>query len=518
LTIDSFTAAERTSAMPNPTLRPLKNDRFDYWKAQHLLSRAGFGGTPAQARGLADLGLERAVEYIVNYDAIEFDPVNADLFDGTIMRPPTAEERAALDAARRAGDEAALEQYQRERQRREQADRQQLRVVQEWWLKRMIRSPRPLEEKMTLFWHGHFATGYRTIENSYDMFRQNQFFRRHATGNFAELVYGIIRDPAMLRYLNNNQNRRQAPNENLARELMELFVLGEGNDYTEDDIKEGARALTGYTYRYNESRGSNEFWFDQSAHDPTGKRILGKSGPWDGVDFCRIILERPAASQFIAWKLYRFFVNDLPGTPDADTQSFILKLAKLLRDSNYELKPVLTALFMSDHFHDEANMAALIKSPVQLVVQAIRSLHTPARDVTALVSAGDLMGQNILEPPSVKGWDGGRSWINTSTLFVRQNLLVYLLTGRRPNVYEWQVSSEPFDATHLVSHLKNADGEVPAADVVPYLLRFAFGAEPEQERIDTLNAFVAQHDGRVNNDMLVALLSLTTAMPEYQLA
>ncbi|MGI9013489.1 MAG: DUF1800 domain-containing protein [Phycisphaerales bacterium] len=506
------------AAAPLPSsLRPLAAAEFDYWKAQHLLNRAGFGGTPAQARALADLGLNKAIEYIINYETIEAEPVTADQFDGTIMRPPTQEEQQALAAARRQQDEAFVEQFRMERQRRQGADRRQHADVQAWWLKRMIQSPRPLEEKMTLFWHGHFATGYRTIENSYDMFQQNQFFRANATGNFAELVYGIIRDPAMLRYLNNNQNRRQAPNENLARELMELFVLGEGNAYTEVDIKEGARALTGYTYRYDESLGHHMPFFDQGQHDPTPKRILGKVGPWDGVDFCRIILQNHYASQFICWKFYRFFVNDLPGDPDQPTQQFILKLAELLRKSNYELKPVLTALFKSEHFYHESNRASLIKSPTQLIVQAVRSMYTPVRSLRALVGAGDLMGQDLLMPPSVKGWDGGRSWINTATLYVRQNLLVYLLTGRRPNTYEWEISSERYDATHLVANLPRESGRVRVEDAVPYLLRFILGADPPPERTRALLQFAQSHAGPLDNDMIVALLSLITAMPEYQL-
>ena len=499
-------------------LRPLKHAEFDYWKAQHLLNRAGFGGTPAQARALADMGIKDAVDYIVNYESIEFDEVLPTEFDGTIMQPLTESERREFAQARQNGNEEVVERFRRMRQQRQGADRRQHGDMQEWWLKRMITTPRPLEEKMTLFWHGHFATGYRTIENSYDMFQQNQFFRRNATGNFAELVYGIIRDPAMLRYLNNNQNRKSAPNENLARELMELFVLGEGNAYTERDIKEGARALTGYTYRFDNNAGCHVAYFNNGQHDASAKRILGKRGPWDGVDFCRIILQNQYASQFMAWKLYRFFVNDLPGEPDQTSQQFIMSLAKLMRDSNYDIKPLLSTLFRSAHFYDNANTASLIKSPTQLMVQAVRSLHTPVRSLRALVSAGDLMGQSLFMPPSVKGWDGGRAWINTSTLYVRQNILVYLLTGKRPNTFEWEVNGDAFDAAHLVADLRQADGNIRPEDAVPYLLRFAFGTEPEAERVTTLLEFVNGHGGKLDNDMLIALLSLITAMPEYQLS
>ena len=225
------------------SLRTLDPKAFDQRKAQHLLQRAGFGGTPQQAQALADLGLEKAVEYIVNYQNLpDPNPPSTDDYDNNIMRSPTRSERAAINSARKSGDEAMVEKFRVERQRRQRADRKQIAEMERWWFQRLISTSRPLEEKLTLFWHGHFATGYRTIENSYHMFLQNMLFRDNAMGNFKEdLVRGIIHDPAMIKYLNNNQNRKQAPNENLARELMELFTLGEGDGYTEDDIKEGAR-------------------------------------------------------------------------------------------------------------------------------------------------------------------------------------------------------------------------------------------------------------------------------------
>ncbi|MCA9290780.1 MAG: DUF1800 domain-containing protein [Phycisphaerales bacterium] len=502
--------------MPTSSLRPLKPPAFDYWAAQHLLNRAGFGGTPAQVRALADLGLDAAVDHIIDYREIPTDPVTPDAFDGEIMRPPTEREQVAMRQARRNGDEAAIEQARREQQARQRADRRQIAEMQTWWLRRLVETPRPLEEKLTLFWHGHFATGYRTIENSYHMFLQNQMFRHHATGSFKDLAFGIIRDPAMIRYLNNNQNRRERPNENLARELMELFTLGEGHAYTERDIKEGARALTGYTYVHN------DFVFREEQHDPEPKRILGRVAS-SGEDFVSIILGRPEVSQFISWKLYRYFVNDMPGDPDRDSQQFILQLAKLFRQKDYELRPLLRTLFKSEHFYDDANRASLIKNPIQLIVQAVRSLHTPTRSLAGLISAGDLMGQDLFFPPSVKGWDGGRAWINTSTMFVRQNALVYLLTGQRPDAYPWQTDGATYDAMHLIEHLDPGDGEIDVTAAVTYLLRFNLGFEPDPSRVRTLVQFVQAHGGRLStrtrqtNDLVIALLSLITAMPEYQL-
>lgn len=497
--------------MADSSLRPLPREEFDYWKAQHLLNRAGFGGTPMQVRALADMGLNDAVDYIVDFEGISFESVTEDEFDRNIMRPPTPDEVRMAREARQSNNEAVLGQIQAERQRRQVADRRQVAELQKWWLRRMIMSPRPLEEKLTLFWHGHFATGYRAIEDSFHMFQQNQLFRAYAVGDFKELTHRIIRDPAMIAYLNNNQNRRQASNENLARELMELFTLGEGNAYTERDIKEGARALTGYTFY------DDEFRFIPEQHDPGAKRILGASGRFDGDGFLDVIFRRDECSQFICYKLYRYFVNDLPGTPEKPTQEFILRLAAEFRKSKFELKPVLKTLFRSRHFFDAENTSSLVKSPLQLIVQAIRSLHTPTRDMSVLVSAADLMGQNLFQPPSVKGWDGGRAWINTSTLFVRHNMLIYLLTGQRPNAYNWQADTTTYNAMHLVEELKSPDSRLPVSETVHYLLRFCFGTEPHPDRRTALVQFVEQHGGRIDNDMMIALLSLITAMPEYQL-
>ena len=497
-------------------LRPLRNGQFDYWQAQHLLNRAGFGGTPSQVRALANMGLEAAVDYIINYDEIETEPVDADQFDTNIMRPLTADQRMEQRNARQSGDEATLERYRRERQRRQGADRRQISEIQRWWLKRMIETPRPLQEKMTLFWHGHFATGYRTIEDSYHMFQQNQLFRYHATGNFRKLTHAIVRDPAMIRYLDNNRNRKQSPNENLARELMELFTLGEGNDYTENDIKEGARALTGYTYIDDEfiRHGSRQY---RRIHDDSVKRILGKVGTWDGDDFVDIILSRDVCSEFICWKLYRFFVNDMPGDPTADGKEFVVALAKLFRGKEYELKPVLRTIFESQHFYNVDNVCSRIKSPIQLIVQAIRSLRTPPRNLRALLSATDLMGQNILFPPSVKGWEGGRAWINTATMFVRQNIMVYLLTGQRPDVYPWQVDQSAYEAAPLLDHFGKPLRDIDATEAVEYLVWFNLGRKGHEKRIASLENHVQARGGKLTEKILVELLALISAMPEYQL-
>lgn len=496
-------------------LSRLNSKDFDYWAAQHLLQRAGFGGTPAQVLALKNRGLEDAVDSLIEFEDVDETGITSDVdgrFDQNIMKPLSRDERLRRTQARRSGNEDVLEQFRNERQMRQRSDRRQLAELQAWWMGRMIESNRPFQEKMTLFLHGHFATGYRPVEDSYHMFMQNELFRRNAAGNFKnDLARNIIRDPAMIKYLNNNQNSQKAPNENLARELMELFTLGEGRGYTEADIKQGARALTGYTFR------DDSFQFNRDAHDDDIKVIFGKRGRWNGDDFIDLIFMRPSASQFVCEKLYRYFVNDTPDIVDGEGKSTIRQMARVLESNNWELKPLLKRLFMSKAFYAPANRASIIKSPVQLIVQAVRSLRTPSRNMARLVQASSLMGQGLFTPPSVKGWDGGRKWINTSTLFTRQNTLVFLLTGREPGSQPWSTGDGGFDARHLVDHLRDVPGRDRDQDAVTYLSRFTIGSVPEQERMNQWVEYVRERGGADDNTTIVRLLALMTAAPEYQL-
>ena len=493
------------------SLKQLDPKDFDQRKAQHLLQRAGFGGTPQQAQALADLGVEKAVDYIINYQSLpDPNPPAVEDYNKDIIRPPTKSERDAIRKARQSGNEDMVDTFRKERQRRQRVDRKQIAEMEQWWLLRLVSTPRPLEEKLTLFWHGHFATGYRTIENSYHMYLQNMFFRKHAMGNFKEdLVHGIIHDPAMIRYLNNNQNRKQAPNENLARELMELFTLGEGEGYSEDDIKEGARALTGYTVE------DDTFAFQTRQHDSGSKKIFSRRGNFDGDDFVDLIFTRPSASTFVIEKLYRFFVNDLPHGETTESKSYIRLLSKVFKRKDWNIQPVLETIFLSEHFYDASNMNAIIKSPIQLIVQAARTLHPPQRKKMAqtLAIASDVMGQRLFAPPSVKGWDGGRAWINTSTMFMRHNTMLYLLTGQRPDTQAWEADSKSFDAMSLVNgRISNPKS------TIKYLLSSLLNLEsPSRDRISSLEDFMKTQHNKINNETVTGLLTLITAMPEYQL-
>lgn len=494
-----------------PVLKPIRDETFDFWKAHHLLNRAGFGGTPQQVRMLADWGLDKAIDHLVDCGEIPYEAVKEDTFKTDIMAPLSTEERMRYRRAQQSQDERTVEMFRQQRMQRQREDRRQIREVQRWWLKRMIESPRPLEEKLTLFWHGHFATGYRTIENSYHMFMQNQMLRTHGTSNFADLCFQIVRDPAMLAYLDNNESHRRAPNENLARELMELFTLGEGNGYGENDIKQGARALTGYSFYHN------NFIFREDFHDPGQKVIFGKRANYNGDDFVKAILGKTQTSEYICWKLYRFFVNDLPNGHTRESTAYIKSLAKVMRQEKYDLAPVLKAMFKSQHFYETSNVTAQIKSPVQLVVSAVRAYKTPVRDLNVLIEAMDLMGQNILFPPSVKGWDGGRAWINTSTLFVRHNILTHLLTGRMPTGTRPEGIRTNFDTTFLLADLEEINGRIETETAIDYLLHISFGKPPTEPRRKVLRDFAADHGDRMTNDMITGMLCLITAMPEYQL-
>lgn len=502
-----------------PSMNPIRPAAFGYEQARHLLWRAGFGGTPQQIQTLVSWGPEKSVDYLLDAEKIDAEAVKPDQFDRDIKRPPTAQEQREIAAARRARDEVAIANIQRIREERDRRDRVQVRDMQRWWLRRMISTPRPLEEKMTLFLHGHFATSNTSVENSYHMFQQNMLFREHALGNFGELLFRIIRDPAMIAYLNNNQSRKGRPNENLAREIMELFSLGIGN-YTERDIKEGARALTGYTFE------DDTFVFRRNDHDTGGKTILGSSGNIDGDGFVKIILEQRACARFMARKLYKYFAADIPPLEAAENdknldpsmKAAIADLAGVMLSGRYAFKPVLRRLFLSEHFYDPAIRNQQIKGPVQLVVGAVRSLNTPVRDLGILTDALDLMGQRLFMPTSVKGWDGGRAWINTSTLFVRQNILAFLLTGKKPQGYDAMADAEKFDPAPLLEELSKADpgAEKDIGKVIDYLLRFTLGSAPSEARSD-LQRFAAERGAGATRDMITGMLLLITAMPEYQL-
>lgn len=392
---------------------PSSTEPFDFTRASHLLNRAGFGGSPEDVQKVISLGPRRAVEWLLDFPDGPADLISqTDVPDLSQIEgyPRTFADRRNLFQGKTAEERQLLQQ------RLNQANQQALRATSMWWVKRMIDGPYPLHEKLTFFWHGHFTTSARDERSAWLMWQQNEMLRTHAAGNFRSFVRAVSRDPAMLDYLNNQQNRKASPNENYARELMELFTLGIGN-YTENDVKEAARAFTGWAH------DGEEFVYRKFDHDSDPKTFFGVRGNFDGDEIIDLILRHKACAPYIALRLWNYFVSD---TSDP---ALINSLGELFRESNYELRPLLRTLFMSKAFYDAKHIGAQIKSPVQLVVGTIRALGVQVPEYGRLYGALQQMGQIPLMPPNVKGWPGGRLWINTSTMFVRYNTALWLAGG-----------------------------------------------------------------------------------------
>lgn len=429
-------------------LTPLPSSRWDYDAAGHLLARAGFGGSPAEIQELTDRGLQQSVEKLLAPAPIQANPP-------TWAYPTSLKD--LLDQIRSA---ATAEEKVKARQAFNKAHQEQMAELIQWWTQQMTDTKAPLQEKMTLFWHGHFATSAIKVRPAYKMWLQNQTLRTHALGNFGTLTKAISRDPAMLVWLDLANSRKERPNENFARELMELFTLGEGN-YTENDIKESAKAFTGY--RINPL--DQQFRFAPNQFDPAIKVFMQKAGPWTGDQIIDIILEQPQCSKFIANKVWRFFASE---DPDA---SLIDALAGKFRQAHYEIKPLLRAIFSAEEFYSDRAKDAIIKSPMQYLVQARRSLGVDTPEGRALVNIYRQLGQVPFYPPNVKGWDGGKSWINTGTIAYRYQIARALINGIRPE----QVGLPKFPPKATDSATQGMQEQNPSAGVPAGLV----GVSPE---------------------------------------
>ncbi|MFN6312084.1 MAG: DUF1800 family protein [Planctomyces sp.] len=286
-----------------------------------------------------------------------------------------------------------------------------------WWVYRILSTPVQLLEKTVLFWHGHFATGADKVTEPQLMLNQNQLLRRLAFGDFHELVQQIAKDPAMLLYLDSASNRKAHPNENFARELMELFCLGEGQ-YTERDIRELARCFTGWEVRRGEYR------FNRFQHDTGSRSFLGATGVLSGEEAVQVVLRQPQTAEFIVSKLLRYFMLDEP----AGQAELLAPLAQQFRDDGLQIRPLLRMMLGSRLFFSRQCVGRKLKSPVELALGLLRCLEGSTNAVE-LAKAMQQLGQGLLYPPSVKGWDGGRTWINSSTLLGRSNLMRRLITS-----------------------------------------------------------------------------------------
>jgi uncharacterized protein (DUF1800 family) len=380
--------------------------------ARHLLNRTGFAASEAEIQTFSELTREQAAGRILNGAlTVALTPpprwIDEPIIPPYRLRDMSHEER---EVERKLNIERAFE-------------------LREWWYREMLDTPSPLTEKMTLFWHNHFATSQQKVRFTPLMYRQNIALRRNALGNFGTLLHEIACDPAMVIYLDSAQNRREQPNENFAREVMELFTLGEGN-YTERDIKEVARAFTGWSL----DRDTGQFFFRRGMHDFGQKAVLGRTGDFDGNAVLDILLAHPQTAEFVSRKLWKEFISP---TPDEEE---LHRFARIFRNSRYDIKTLMRAMLTSDVFYAVENRATLVKSPVELVVGTLKQFEIEAPNLRPFVIAGALLGQNVFAPPNVKGWPGGEAWINSATLLGRKQILDRLfradermeLIGTRP--------------------------------------------------------------------------------------
>jgi uncharacterized protein (DUF1800 family) len=377
--------------------------------------------------------------------------------------------------------------------------------LRQWWLRRMAQSPRPLQEKLTLFWHDHFAVNYREAERTHIIYKQNQLLREHAGENFGALLHAIVQDPAMIRYLDNHRNNKGKGNENLGRELQELFSIGEqysanhaDDGYTEDDVREASRALTGYTY----DAATDQFHFLGSRHDATNKTVLGKTGPWSGDDVVNIILAHRSTARYVAGKLFEHFVHR---TPDEQT---VERIAHVLRGNNYEMRPFLRNLFLSEQFYGPAAMASNVKSPAELMIGTIRILGLEQPDYAAVDSAMQQMGMTLFEPPNVAGWEEGQAWISADLILTRYNHVANLIQRDKADLVAVIERADCKTAEQVIDHFVRCFLVTPLAQekrqaLIDYLGELPPGDQWQQRR-NELN-------GRLR-DVIVLLLST----PHYQ--
>ena len=403
-------------------LSPISNTDWNYDTAAHLLERAGFGGTPDEIRALAIMSPEEAVRSLVYFDSSE--NIHLKPFDHSGIHDPGLEpfppsRPATTELAKRTGEALGIKVKQDGNRRLQpvvnkffywlRASVLETNRVAYWWADRMVATNTPLQEKMALFWHGHFAINESKVRDYRKLLVELELFQEMGTGSFRDLMVAVAQDPAMLSFLDAGVNVKGASNENFAREIMELFTMGVGN-YSETDIREAARAFTGWNYV------DLEFVINTEQHDADTKTFLGHVGDFDGVDIIDIIMEQPVTAEYIAGKIYRYYVRD-ELSKDLQTE-----LGNVFREADYEVAALLKKIFLSKDFYNAESVGVHIKSPVELAVSTYRKLglnYVPG--VPDFNGATGALGQTLFRPPTVAGWAGGRSWITPGLLLERGN-------------------------------------------------------------------------------------------------
>jgi len=462
-----------TSSMADPSrawapFEPSRDQKWDLPRVAHLHRRAGFAAPwPVLERDLRD-GPYGSVDRLLTGSKTSVDGSPAAEFDSTIELMASQLSPASEPT--------------------------QLQAI---WLYRMIFTPHPLRERLTCFWHNHFATSIAKVHNAVLMQRQNQLLRTHALSGFQTLLTAIGKDPAMLIWLDSTINRKAKPNENYAREVMELFTLSRGN-YSEKDVQEAARAFTGWFVV------QDQFKEVSRQHDDGTKSVLGRNGNWTGDDIPGILIDQPACAAWICRKLFRHFVSETQEPPDA----LIAPLARAFRDSSYRVEVPVAMILRSSLFHDPSVRRRRVKSPVEFAVGTVRSLEilNPTVQAVALAESCGQMGQNLYSPPSVAGWNDGPSWINSTTLLARANLALGILSDQN------EAFGQRFNAARLAAQYGFKGRERAAVFFNDLLVQDAL--EPAAREPIQKASTKADSDETAASDVVRLILT----SPEYQLA
>jgi uncharacterized protein (DUF1800 family) len=468
-------------------------------KIEHLFQRAGFGATPAQLQEFGEKSPAKVMKYLLK-DSVKYEPL-------TVVE----EENAAIVKKKKLRDTLLMggtlsPEMIKDRLKE---NREKITDLNFLWVNKMASGEGMLREKMTLFWHGHFAC--RSRQPLFDQQLIN-VIRENALGKFGDLLLAVSKSPAMLQFLNNQQNKKNSPNENFAREVMELFTLGRGN-YTETDIKEAARAFTGWSFNL---RG--EFDFRDRQHDAGEKTFQGKTGNFKGEDIIKIILQNPKTATFITTKIYSYFVNENP-----DNQ-IIESLAKRFRSSDYDLTDLMENIFTSDWFYRSENIGTRIKSPVELLVGMQRNFGITFQQKQAVLFIQKSLGQILFFPPNVAGWSGGKNWIDSSTLMTRMKLPEIIFKAA-------EVTFKPKDDGDVNTEYLNRRINRIQANIDWQAFEKAFATNNQQDLVAKMESYLLSRPisepqkkiiqskivGKTGIDLIQSIALSITSLPEYQL-
>jgi uncharacterized protein (DUF1800 family) len=473
-------------------MKPYQPKNYSFEDAAHLLRRAGFGGTTEEIKKVQSLGPELAVEQLLAFSD------NDQTGDNPHDIEKTFHDYLEVNGGKIGGVHGAT-----------------TLTLQGWWLHKMINTNQPLKEKIVLFWHGHFATGLDKVRNAFELQQQNEVFRRMGTGKFDVLTLQVAKDPAMLRFLDNGDNVKAHPNENFARELMELFTMGVHGGYSEKDVQESARAFTGWTSKGGGNKDaqdykSSQFNFVPKNHDTGVKTFLGQNSNFDGADIVRIVTHHPSSAKFITEKIWRYFVSEeLPENTHKD-------LIQVWTSSKLDIRELLRTIFNSEEFYAPQNRNNLIKSPLEYVVGSLRSVKAkllPQQELT-LVNLLGSQAQIPFYPPNVKGWDGGLEWIADTTLLNRIQFIGTISGGKLAMRFRFKQESKEKVPPQPIAGLTFPLG-ANTKETIDLIGKTFLGEQPTGVLRKALETFAK---GRNTADVAKGLAYIVMISPHYHLA